>query len=168
MRIRQGLEEVVGGKALVDGKALGELSGKVDADELITLWCGKEIDDDALAAWQAHTSLESGAAGQQADWFWQWLADREPSYRSKVLEFTTGNARLPADLGGWQFEIHRQHDPVTLQPTAENGLSRPVLLASAHACGGGHLHLPAWESADDLADGMEATVKYGGGGFGSH
>ena len=85
-----------------------------------------------------------------------------------MLQLTTGNAGLSADLGGWHFVIDRQHDPVTLQPTAENGLSHPVLLASVHACGGGLLHLPAWESTKDLADGMEATVKYGGGGFGSH
>ena len=163
MRIRQGLEEVVGGRVLVDGKALGELS----ADELITLWCGKEIDDEGLAAWRAHTSLESGAAREQADWFWEWLEGRTPADRSEVLQFATGNARLRADLGGWRFRIDRQYDPATLQPTNENGLSRPVLLASASTCGGSLLRLPAWESADELADGMEASVMYGGGGFGS-
>ena len=146
----------------MDGKALGELRGKVDADELITLWCGKEIDDEGLAAWRAHTSLESGAARQQADWFWQWLADREPAYRSKVLEFATGNARLPVDLDGWQFEIHRQYNQVTLQPTDENGLSRPVLLASASTCAS-QLLLPAWESADDLAKGMDFSIEHGDG-----
>ena len=152
MRIRQGLEEVVGGKAL----------GVLSADELITLWCGKEIDDEGLAAWRAHTSLGSGAAGEQAGWFWQWLADREPSYRSEVLQFATGNARLPADLDGWQFEIGRQYDQITLQPTAENRLSSPVLLAKAITCNN-QLLLPAWESADDLAKGMDASIEYGGG-----
>ena len=161
MRIRQGLEEVVGEKALVDGKALGKLSGEVDADELITLWCRKEIDDDALAAWIAHTRT-SDALGQQTDWFWQWLADREPAYRSEVLQYATGNARLPADLDGWQFYIDRQHNQVPLQPTAENGLSRPVLLAKASTCAK-LLRLPAWESADDLAKGMDFSIEYGGG-----
>ncbi len=164
MRIRQGLEEVVGGRVLVDGKALGELSGKVDADELITLWCGKEIDDEGLAAWRAHTRA-SDAARQQAEWFWQWLADREPSYRSKVLEFTTASARLPRDLDGWQFEIGRQHNPVRVQPTDENELNSPVLLAKASTCPK-LLLLPAWESADDLAKGMDFSIEYGGG-FGS-
>ena len=156
----------------MSGKALGELSGKVSADELITLWCGKEIDDEGLAGWRAHTSLESNAAREQAGWFWEWLEGRTLAERSKVLHFATGNAMLPVDLYGWQFEIDRQYDQITLQPTAENGLSRPVLLASAATCGGGSsggglLHLPAWESADELAKGMDATVKYGGGGFGS-
>ena len=159
MRIRQGLEEVVGGKALVDGKALGELKGKVDADELITLWCGKEIDDEGLAAWRAHTSLESGAAREQAGWFWRWLEGRTPAERSKVLQFATGSARLPRDLDGWQFEIGRQYDQITLQPTAE---SRPVLLAKASTCPK-LLLLPAWESADDLAKGMDFSIEYGGG-----
>ena len=159
MRIRQGLEEVVGGRVLVDGKALGELS----ADELITLWCGKEIDDEALAAWRAHTSLGSDAVGLQADWFWQWLADQEPAYRSEVLQYATGNARLPADLDGWRFRIDRQHSPVRVQPTAGNGLSHPVLLASASTCGGSRLRLPAWESADDLAKGMDCSIEHGDG-----
>ena len=158
MRIRQGLEEVVGGKALVDGKALGELS----ADELITLWCGKEIDDEGLAAWRAHTSLESGAAREQAGWFWRWLEGRTPAERSKVLQFATGNARLPADLDGWRFRIDRQHNSVRVQPTAENRLSRPVLLAKASTCGS-LLLLPAWESADDLAKGMDFSIEHGDG-----
>ena len=145
------------------GKALGELSGKVSADELITLWCGKEIDDEGLAAWQAHTRA-SDAAGQQAGWFWEWLKKYcSPAYRSEVLQYATGNARLPADLDGWQFYIDRQHNQVTLQPTAENGLSRPVLLASASTCGGSLLRLPAWESADDLAKGMDFSIEYGDG-----
>ena len=152
MRIRQGLEEVVGGNAL----------GVLSADELITLWCGKEIDDEGLAAWRAHTSLESGAAREQAGWFWRWLEGRTPAERSKVLQFATGNARLPADLDGWRFRIDRQHNPVTLQPTAENKLSRPVLLASASTCGS-LLRLPAWESADDLAKGMDFSIEHGDG-----
>ena len=157
MRIRQGLEEVVGGRVLVDGKALGELS----ADELITLWCGKEIDDEGLAAWQAHTRA-SDAAREQAGWFWRWLEGRTPAERSKVLQFATGNARLPADLDGWRFRIDRQHNPVRVQPTAENGLSRPVLLVSADTeCAG--LHLPAWASFDELAEGMDLSIEYGGG-----
>ena len=49
-----------------------------------------------------------------------------------------------------------------MQPTAENGLSRPVLLASATTCMN-RIHLPAWESADDLAKGMDFSIEYGGG-----
>ena len=146
----------------MDGKALGDLRGKVSADELITLWCGKEIDNEGLAAWRAHTSLASGAVGEQADWFWRWLEGRTPAERSKVLQFATGNARLPADLDGWRFRIDRQHSPVRVQPTAENGLSHPVLLASASTCAS-QLLLPAWESADDLAKGMDFSIEHGDG-----
>ena len=45
------------------------------------------------------------------------------------------------------------------QPTAE---SRPVLLAKASTCPK-LLLLPAWESADDLAKGKDASIEYGGG-----
>ena len=42
----------------------------------------------------------------------------------------------------------------------------PALLATVHTCDN-LLHLPTWESAEELAEGMAASVKYGGG-FGTH
>ena len=79
-----------------------------------------------------------------------------------MLQFATGDARLPVDRGGWRFNIDRQHEEIRIMPSADNGLHRPVLLATVHTCDN-LLHLPAWETAEELAEGMAASVKYGGG-----
>ena len=86
------------------------------------------------------------------------------------LEFTFAHfeavERLPVERGGWRFKIDQQHNEIRITPSADNGLRRPALLATVHTCDN-LLHLPTWESAEELAEGMAASVKYGGG-FGTH
>ena len=152
---REGLEEVVGE---------GRLS-ILTADELGELWCGNEVSDADIDFWQGAAEVAPEVAAQ-AGWLWEWLKRCEPAYRSEVLQFATGDARLPVGRDGWRFKIDRQHNEIRITPSADNGLLRPALLATVHTCDY-MLHLPAWQSAEELAEGMAASVKYGGG-FGTH
>ena len=83
-----------------------------------------------------------------------------------MLQFATGDARLPVERDAWRFKIGQQHKEIRIMPSADNGLHRPALLATVHTCDN-LLHLPTWETAEELAEGMAASVKYGGG-FGTH
>ena len=154
---RRGCQEVVGEGCLP----------RFSADELAELWGGHEVDDAALATWREHTTVSPEVA-QQAEYFWTWLEGCTPRYRAQVLQFVNGRSRIAVDTRGWAFEIGPQSSEVVLQPSASNGRSRPVRLALTHACGHGLLNLPPWESLEELADGMQASITYGGGGFGVH
>ena len=45
----------------------------------------------------------------------------------EVLQFATGDARLPVERGGWRFKIGQQHEEIRIIPSADNGLRRPAL-----------------------------------------
>ena len=154
---RQGCEDVVGGSTLC----------RFSADELAALWGGNQLDDEALKTWQEHTKVGSEEVEEPAKFFWMWLQSCTPQYRARVLQFATGSTRLPLNLSGWEFTIGPQSNQVVIQPSDSNGLTKPTRLASTHACGGGLLDLPCYGSQEELAEGMHATIVYGGGGFGA-
>ena len=153
---RHGCEQVVGESCL----------SRLSADELTPLWGGNELDDEALNTWKAHTAVSS-AVERQAQFFWTWLQGCTPKYRAEVLQYATGSTCLPSNLREWEFNIGPESNKVVLEPTASNMLTRPVLLASTSSCGGGMLHLPCYGSQEELEHGMSASIKYGGGGFGT-
>ena len=141
------------------------LLGLLDAVELKRTWGGFELDEDQLCTLREHTFVGREAAAL-AKLLWLWLEAIEPSRRADLLLFATGSARLPDTAttgGGYLLQLDVADDATALRPTAENGLSEPTLLARSATCFR-TLYLPrTWETVEQLRQGMEVTLTYGGG-----
>lgn len=129
--------------------------------ELQVLWGGHSLDDAALLELRARTSIAPSVAAQ-GELVFSWLGRAPAAKRAQLLKFATGSCRI-AHGSDVALKITCIGNPITLQPTAENGLSKPAKLAHAATCFR-ELKVPTeWQSVDDLAEALEASLSLGEG-----
>ena len=132
----------------------------LSASELTSIWGSGEISDEQLQPWFDCWQVMPEAA-PQAELMQLWLKDQTPKHRAEVLQFYTGSSHLA--MPPETHSIGRQHDTTkVIQPTVDNQLVCPVVLATAGTCGKS-LRLPEWRDAAELKVGMESTLTFGSG-----
>eukprot|EP01132_Coremiostelium_polycephalum_P003275 gene3275-4102_t len=127
--------------------------------ELELFICGLvEID---IQDWKANTNYRGyNATSSVIEWFWQIVEDMEQENRIRLLQFVTGNARLPpsgfqglmsAD-GPLKFQIHKSYSPDNQLPVARTCFNR--------------LDLPNYDSKEKLQHALYVAIQEGLPGFG--
>ncbi|EFA75693.1 hypothetical protein PPL_10746 [Heterostelium album PN500] len=136
-----------------------DLLGAFNECELELFMCGlTELD---VEDWKRNTIYRGyNASSHVIEWFWQVVEEMEMESRVRLLQFVTGNARLPptgfqclmsAD-GPTKFQIHKSYAPDNQLPVARTCFNR--------------LDLPNYDSKDQLQNAIMIAIQEGLPGFG--
>jgi len=120
----------------------------LSAEELGEAWSGRSrVEDEDLRLWQRVAAVNP-ARQQQAAWFFEVLWDPQAAdVRPRVLKFSTGSDRWPADPQGFTFCI----EPL------DGGDEK---LPRAMTCGN-MLQLPCYTSREALRRGLLKACEWG-------
>eukprot|EP01133_Synstelium_polycarpum_P017194 gene17194-20489_t len=136
-----------------------ELISCLNECELELFMCGlTEIDTND---WRANTIYRGyNASSQVVEWFWQVVEEMEMERRIRLLQFVTGNARLPPSgfqglmsaEGLVKFQIHKSYAPDNQLPVARTCFNR--------------LDLPNYDSLESIQKAIHIAIHEGLPGFG--
>ncbi|KAI9228076.1 MAG: hypothetical protein DHS80DRAFT_27367 [Piptocephalis tieghemiana] len=116
-----------------------------------------DIDD-----WRAHTEYQAGytASSPQVQWFWRAVRSFGPEERAKLLQFSTGTAKVPLQgFAGLEGSNGQQKFQIQRNP------GRPDRLPTAHTCFN-QLDIPEYESYEQLRTFLVYAIQECSTGFG--
>ncbi|OQR85118.1 HECT E3 ubiquitin ligase [Achlya hypogyna] len=135
-----------------------ELLSVFDHQELELLMCG--IPDINVADWKAHTTYIGDCDAQVIDWFWEIVEDFSTEQRARLLQFTTGSARVPVQ----GFKTLTMNDGRICLFAIQGIRKEECLYPRAHTCFN-RLDLPMYSTRKDLETALMMVIKMEVTGF---
>ncbi|OQR89513.1 HECT E3 ubiquitin ligase [Thraustotheca clavata] len=135
-----------------------ELLSVFDHQELELLMCG--IPDINVADWRTHTTYIGDCDAQVIDWFWEIVEDFSTEQRARLLQFTTGSARVPVQ----GFKTLTMNDGRICLFAIQGIKKEECLYPRAHTCFN-RLDLPMYSTKKDLETALMMVIKMEVTGF---
>ncbi|KDO31194.1 hypothetical protein SPRG_03812 [Saprolegnia parasitica CBS 223.65] len=135
-----------------------ELLSVFDHQELELLMCG--IPDINVADWKAHTTYLGECDAMVIDWFWEIVEDFSTEQRARLLQFTTGSARVPVQ----GFKTLTMNDGRICLFAIQGIRKEECLYPRAHTCFN-RLDLPMYSTRKDLETALMMVIKMEVTGF---
>ncbi|KAH9092004.1 hypothetical protein Ae201684P_011543 [Aphanomyces euteiches] len=135
-----------------------EMLSVFDHQELELLMCG--IPDVNVDDWKAHTTYIGECEPQVIEWFWQVVEDFSTEQRARLLQFTTGSARVPVQ----GFKTLTMNDGRICLFAIQGIRKEECLYPRAHTCFN-RLDLPMYATKKDLETALNMVIKMEVTGF---
>ncbi|RQM26024.1 hypothetical protein B5M09_003029 [Aphanomyces astaci] len=136
-----------------------EMLSVFDHQELELLMCG--IPDVNVDDWKAHTTyIGNDCDPQVIEWFWDVVTDFTTEQRARLLQFTTGSARVPVQ----GFKTLTMNDGRICLFAIQGIRKEECLYPRAHTCFN-RLDLPMYSSKKDLETALTMVIKMEVTGF---
>ncbi|KAF0695555.1 Aste57867_13595 [Aphanomyces stellatus] len=135
-----------------------EMLSVFDHQELELLMCG--IPDVNVDDWKAHTTYIGECDPVVIEWFWQVVAEFSTEQRARLLQFTTGSARVPVQ----GFKTLTMNDGRICLFAIQGIKKEECLYPRAHTCFN-RLDLPMYATKKDLETALTMVIKMEVTGF---
>lgn len=130
-----------------------------DHQELELLMCG--LPEINVADWKAHTTYVNASANSPLiQWFWATLETFDDTQRAKLLQFTTGSARVPVQ----GFKALTMNDGRICRFNIQTIAKENCVYPRAHTCFN-RLDLPQFKHREELEDALVTVINMDVTGF---